>query len=47
MHKIIVNVQTGEVYQVEYTPEELAEHEAKVAAQATVEVRDEQPNQPS
>lgn len=45
MHRIVVNVQTGEVSQVEYTPEELAEHESKVAAQ--VEVQDEQSNQPT
>jgi len=44
MHKIVVNVQTGEVSQIEYTPEEMAEHEAKLAAQ---EVQNEQPNQPS
>jgi len=42
MHKIVVNVQTGEVSQVEYTPEELAEHEAKVAAQASLEAEQEE-----
>jgi len=47
MHKIVLNIQTGEVSQIEYTPEEMAEHEAKVAAQVNVEVQDEQPNQPS
>ena len=33
-HRIVVNVQTGEVTQVEYTPEEQAAHDAAVAAQA-------------
>ena len=32
-HRIVVNVQTGEVTQVEYTPEEQAAHDAAVAAQ--------------
>jgi hypothetical protein len=32
-HRIVVNVQTGEVTQVEYTPEEQAIHDAAVAAQ--------------
>jgi len=32
-HRIVVNVQTGEVTQVEYTPEEQAVHDAAVAAQ--------------
>lgn len=32
-HRIVVNVQTGEVTQVEYTPEEQAEYDAAVAAQ--------------
>ena len=32
-HRIIVDVQTGEVTQVEYTPEEQAIHDAAVAAQ--------------
>jgi len=32
-HRTIVNVQTGEVTQVEYTPEEQAAHDAAVAAQ--------------
>jgi len=30
-HRIVVNVQTGEVTQVEYTPEEQAVHDAAVA----------------
>ncbi len=34
-HRIVVNVQTGEVTQVEYTAEEQAEYDAAVAAQAT------------
>jgi hypothetical protein len=33
-HRIVVNVQTGEVTQVEYTPEEQAAHDAAVAEQA-------------
>ena len=33
-HRIVVNVQTGETTQVEYTPEEQAAHDAAVAAQA-------------
>ena len=33
-HRIVVNVQTGETNIVEYTPEEQAEYDAKVAAQA-------------
>jgi hypothetical protein len=32
-HRIVVDVQTGEVTQVEYTPEEQAEYDAAVAAQ--------------
>jgi hypothetical protein len=32
-HRIVVNVQTGETTQVEYTPEEQAVHDAAVAAQ--------------
>lgn len=32
-HRIVVNVQTGETTQVEYTPEEQAIHNAAVAAQ--------------
>lgn len=33
MHRIVVNCETGEVTQVEYTPEEQAEYDAAVAAQ--------------
>ena len=33
-HRIVVNVQTGETTQVEYTAEEQAVHDAAVAAQA-------------
>ncbi len=33
-HRIVVNVQTGETTQVEYTAEEQAAHDAAVAAQA-------------
>jgi hypothetical protein len=32
-HRIVVNVQTGEVTQVEYTAEEQAVHDAAVAQQ--------------
>jgi hypothetical protein len=32
-HRIVVNVETGVVTQVEYTPEEQAAHDAAVAAQ--------------
>jgi len=32
-HRIVVNVQTGETTQVEYTAEEQAVHDAAVAAQ--------------
>jgi hypothetical protein len=45
-HRIEVNCQTGEVKQVEYTPEEQAAHDAVVAAaeaQAVVEVTPEAP----
>ena len=34
MHRIIVNCETGEVSQVEYTTEEQAEYDAAIAAQA-------------
>ena len=33
-HRIVVNVETGEVTQVEYTAEEQAVHDAAVAQQA-------------
>jgi hypothetical protein len=32
-HRTVVNVETGEVIQVEYTPEEQAIHDATVARQ--------------
>tara|TARA_R110000822_G_scaffold22305_1_gene70171 strand:+ start:1330 stop:1497 length:168 start_codon:yes stop_codon:yes gene_type:complete len=32
-HRIVVNCETGEVTQVEYTPEEQAAHDAAIAAQ--------------
>jgi len=38
-HRIVVNVQTGETTQVEYTPEEQAAHDAAVAAQAAAEAQ--------
>jgi len=36
-HRIIVNVQTGEITQVEYTAEEQAAYDAAVAAQLAAE----------
>lgn len=33
MHRIVVNVQTGEVTQVEYTAEEQASYDAAIAEQ--------------
>jgi len=33
-HRIVVNVETGEVKQIEYTPEEQAAYDAAVAQQA-------------
>lgn len=33
MHRTVVNIETGEVTQVEYTPEEQAAHDAAVAQQ--------------
>jgi hypothetical protein len=38
-HRIVVNVETGEVTQVEYTAEEQAIYDAAVAAQALAEVQ--------
>jgi hypothetical protein len=37
-HRIVVDLQTGVITQVEYTPEEQAIHDAAVAAQAAVEL---------
>ena len=34
-HRTVVNCETGEVTQVEYTPEEQAAYDAAVAAQQT------------
>jgi hypothetical protein len=36
-HRIEVNVETGEVKQIEYTPEEQAAYDAAVAAQQAAE----------
>jgi hypothetical protein len=36
-HRTVVNCETGEVTQVEYTAEEQAAHDAAVAAQAAAE----------
>ena len=38
-HRIVANVQTGVVTQVEYTPEEQAVHDAAVAAQQAAEAQ--------
>jgi hypothetical protein len=47
MHRTVVNVQTGEVTQVELTPEEVAQAEAQyaawLAAQPAPEQEQEQP----
>jgi len=40
-HRIVVNVETGVVTQVEYTPEEQAVHDAAVAQQAAEAAADE------
>ena len=37
-HRIVVNCETGEVTQVDYTPEEQAEYDAAVAAQQAAEL---------
>jgi hypothetical protein len=37
-HRTVVNCATGEVTQVEYTPEEQAVHDAAVAAQQAAEL---------
>jgi len=37
MHRIVVDCQTGEVTQVEYTPEEQAEYDAALKAQEATE----------
>jgi hypothetical protein len=42
MHRIIVNCETGEVSQVEYTAEEQAEYDASIAAQAAAVIVEEQ-----
>ena len=38
MHRILVNCETGEVSQVEYTAEEQAAYDAAIAEQAAAEV---------
>jgi hypothetical protein len=37
-HRIVVDLQTGVITQVEYTPEEQAIHDATVAAQQAAEL---------
>jgi len=44
-HRIVANLQTGEVTQVEYTPEEQAVHDAAVAAQQAAQ--ETQPTEPA
>jgi hypothetical protein len=44
-HRIVVNVETGEVTQVEYTAEEQAEYDAAVAQQQ--EQQQQQQNDPT
>jgi len=43
-HRIVVNVETGEVTQVEYTAEEQAAYDAAVAAQ---QEQQQQPSEPA
>lgn len=45
MHRIIVDCQTGEVTQVEYTAEEQAEYDAAIAAQEEALVVPEEPTE--
>jgi hypothetical protein len=42
-HRTVVNCETGQVTQVEYTAEEQAAYDAAVAAQAAAEVQVETP----
>lgn len=42
MHRIVVNVQTGDVTKVEYTAQEQAEYEAALAAEAEAQAQGEQ-----
>ena len=42
-HRIVVNVETGVVTQVEYTAEEQAVHDAAVAAQQAAEAAADEP----
>ena len=42
-HRIVVNVQTGEVTQVEYTAEEQAAHDEAVAQQQQEQQNNEHP----
>ena len=44
-HRIVVNVQTGEVTQVEYTPEEQAAYDAAVAAEQAAQAAAQQAEQ--
>jgi hypothetical protein len=46
-HRIVVDLQTGSITQVEYTPEEQAVHDAAVAAQAAEELAAQQITEPA
>jgi hypothetical protein len=46
-HRTVVNCETGEITQVEYTAEEQAAHDAAVAAQAAAEAAVETPTDPA
>ena len=43
-HKIEIDVQTGEVKVIEYTPEEQAAYDAAVAAQQQEQQQEQQPS---
>ena len=42
-HRTVVNCETGQITQVEYTAEEQAAYDAAVAAQASAEAQTESP----
>jgi hypothetical protein len=46
-HRTVVNCETGEVTQVEYTPEEQAVHDAAVAAELAAQPVAETPTEPT
>jgi hypothetical protein len=45
-HRTVVNCETGQITQVEYTAEEQAAYDAAVAAQAAAEAAVETPTEP-